>query len=106
MSDDHEALLASWKRTADHLNAAQAQLPNLSNVELSPTREYLAHNELGLAFDCLVDLGHSLELPLAYWQHLDRAACEMQLYSAGADTHHKASAETCRLHLEAESGTK
>ncbi|OLZ65570.1 hypothetical protein AV521_31440 [Streptomyces sp. IMTB 2501] len=27
-----------------------------------------------LAFDCLVDLGDDLDPPLAFWQHLDRAA--------------------------------
>ncbi|MFF3036042.1 MafI family immunity protein [Streptomyces rubiginosohelvolus] len=33
----------------------------------------MEHNELGLAFDCLVDLGDDLDLPLSFWRHLDRA---------------------------------
>lgn len=106
MTDDRAALRASWHRTAGHLNAAQAQLPNLPNIDLSPTREYLEHNELGLAFDSLVHLGHNLDVPHSYWQHLNRAAHEMRLYSAEADSDHQASAHICRLHLQAESSTE
>ncbi|MFE7112901.1 MafI family immunity protein [Streptomyces sp. NPDC057600] len=50
----------------------------LPSVDLSATLEFLEHNELGLAFDCLVDLGDDLDLPLAFWQHLDRAAREIR----------------------------
>ncbi|WUO85558.1 hypothetical protein OG436_39625 (plasmid) [Streptomyces caniferus] len=43
--------------------------------------EFLQHNELGLAFDCLVDRDGDLAPPLSLWQHLDRAAREMRLYN-------------------------
>ncbi|WP_135237097.1 hypothetical protein [Nocardia sp. CS682] len=66
MGADHAALSASWKRAAGHLNAAEAHLANLPGDGLSPPREFLEHNELGLAFDCLVHLGHILDLPLSY----------------------------------------
>ncbi|MFI7002360.1 MafI family immunity protein [Nocardia sp. NPDC050175] len=104
MTDDQAALRASWDRTAGYLDAAQTLLSDLPNVDLSPTREFLEHNELGLAFDYLVYLGHDLDVPQSYWQHLDHAAHEMRLYSPEADKDHRASAEICRLHLEPESG--
>jgi hypothetical protein len=55
----------------------------------------------GLAFDCLVDLGDDLDLPLTFWQHLDRAAREMWLYSAALHTPHLTAAHLCRRHLTA-----
>ncbi|MDN3057031.1 MafI family immunity protein [Streptomyces sp. SRF1] len=66
-------------------------------------REWLDHNELGLAFDDLVDLGHDHELPLAFWQHLDEAAREMNLYSSVLDKPHLTSADLCRRHIAAAS---
>ncbi|MET9611115.1 hypothetical protein ABZZ17_39595 [Streptomyces sp. NPDC006512] len=43
--------------------------------------EFLEHNELELAFDCLAELGDDLDLPLSFWRSLDRAARETRLYS-------------------------
>ncbi|GHF56658.1 hypothetical protein GCM10010218_42500 [Streptomyces mashuensis] len=79
MTPDREALRAGWARTRVHLDAALVHLASLPDADLSATREFLAHNELGLALDCLVDLGDDLDLPPAFWQHLDRAAHEMGL---------------------------
>ncbi|WP_431329740.1 MafI family immunity protein [Streptomyces sp. IPPR8] len=80
MTHDREALQASWNQTRDHLDAARAHLTRLPDIDLSATLSLLEHNELGLAFDCLVDLGDDLDLPLSFWQHLDRAAREMRLF--------------------------
>ncbi|MGW1411529.1 hypothetical protein [Streptomyces sp. NPDC002403] len=55
-----------------------------------------APNELGLAFDCLVDLGDDLELPLPFWQHLDGAAREMRLYSDALHKPHLTAADLGR----------
>ncbi|MFE3194934.1 MafI family immunity protein [Nocardia sp. NPDC059240] len=98
MTDDRAELMASWTRTTRHLNAALAELSDIPGAKQSHAREYLEHNELGLAFDCLVHLGDDLELARSYWQHLDRAAHEMRLYSPEADKYHQASARICRLH--------
>jgi hypothetical protein len=49
-------LQESWARTTNRLGAARAQLrpdaPGLRDYD-----DYLAHNELGLAFDVLVEIG-------------------------------------------------
>ncbi|MFG5717774.1 MafI family immunity protein [Streptomyces murinus] len=103
MTVDREALQTSWNRTRNHLDAARGHLTGLANIDLSATLEFLEHNELGLAFDCLVDLGADLDLPLIFWQHLDRAAREMRLYSATLHTPHLTAADLCRRHLAAAS---
>lgn len=103
LTDDREALQASWNQTRDHLNAARAHLIRLPDIDLSATLELLEHNELELAFDCLVDLGHDLDLPLSFWQHLDRAAREMRLYSDALHKPHLTAADFCRRHLAAAS---
>ncbi|MFF4576447.1 hypothetical protein [Streptomyces sp. NPDC001410] len=41
------------------------------------------------------------ELPLAFWQHLDEAAREMNLYSAALDKPHLTSADLCLRHIAA-----
>ncbi|MER6982314.1 hypothetical protein [Streptomyces carpinensis] len=87
---DREALQASWNRTRGHLDAARARLMGLPSVDLSATLEFLEHNELELAFDGLSD---DLDLPLAFWQHLDRAAREMRLCSDALHTPHLTAAD-------------
>ncbi|MFJ3762822.1 MafI family immunity protein [Streptomyces sp. NPDC090080] len=99
MTVDREALQSSCNRTSGHLDAARFHLTGLVNIDLSATLEFLEHNELELAFDCLVDLGDDLDLPLAFWQHLDRAAREMRLYSDALHTPHLTAADLCRRHL-------
>lgn len=103
MTDDREVLQVSWTRTRDHLDAARAHLAGLPGVDLSATLEFLEYNELGLAFDCLVDLGGDLDLPLTFWQHLDRAARAMRLYSDALYKPHLTAADLCRRHLAAAS---
>ncbi|MFJ9539181.1 MafI family immunity protein [Streptomyces sp. NPDC101225] len=101
MTVDRGALQSSWNRTRGHLEAARVHLTGLRNSDLSATLEFLEHNELGLAFESLVDLGGDLDLPLAFWQHLDRAAREMRLYSDALHTPHLTAADLCRRHLAA-----
>lgn len=103
MTVDREALQAGWKQTRGHLDSARAHLTGLPDIDLSATSEFLEHNELGLAFDCLVDLGDDLDLPLVFWRHLDRAAREMRLYSDALRTPHLTTADFCRRHLAAAS---
>ncbi|MEU1616379.1 MafI family immunity protein [Streptomyces sp. NPDC005722] len=103
MNDDRESLQVSWNRTRAHLAAAQDQLAGLPNLDLSTTVEFLDHNEFGLAFDCLVDLGYDLNLPLIFWQHMDRAAHEMRLYSQALHEPRLTGADLCRRHLAAAS---
>ncbi|WP_060905042.1 MafI family immunity protein [Streptomyces scabiei] len=103
MTVDREALQSSWNRTRGHLDAARLHLTGLPDVDLSATLEFLEHNELGLAFARLIDLGVDLDLPLAFWRHLDRAAREMRLYSDALHTPHLTAADLCRRHLAAAS---
>ncbi|EWS92431.1 hypothetical protein SSIG_02943 [Streptomyces filamentosus NRRL 11379] len=104
MTEDREALIASWKRTRAHLDAARAYFAPLPGINLSTTLEFLEHNELGLAFDCLVHLADDLGLPLGFWQHMDRAAREMRLYSDEPHMPHRKAADSCLRHLAAASG--
>ncbi|MGW6689953.1 MafI family immunity protein [Streptomyces sp. NPDC054961] len=103
MTVHREALQASWNQTRGHLDAARAHLAVRSDVDLSETAEFLEHDELGLAFDCLTDLGDDLNLPLGFWQHLDRAARAMRLYSDALHKPHLTAADLCRRHLAAAS---
>ncbi|WP_103513214.1 MafI family immunity protein [Streptomyces sp. SM13] len=103
MTDDREALMASWKRTRAHLDAARAHLVRLPGIDLSTTTDFLEHNELGLAFDCLVHLADDLGLPLGFWQDMDRAAREMRLYSDEPHLPHRKAADSCLRHLAAAS---
>jgi hypothetical protein len=66
MTVDREALQASWHRTRGHLDAALTHLADQPDIDPSATLEFLEHNELGLTFDCLVDVGYDLNLPLAF----------------------------------------
>lgn len=61
----------------------------------------LSHNELGLAFDCLVDLGDSSVLGRSFWEHLDLAAREMGLYGRVLHTPNLASVDLLLRHLAA-----
>ncbi|WDO07611.1 MafI family immunity protein [Streptomyces murinus] len=103
MTVDRGAVQASWNRTRNHLDAARIHLTGLANIDLSATLEFLEHNELELAFDCLVDLGDGLDLPLTFWQHLDRAAREMGLYNDSLYKPHLTAADFCRRHIAAAS---
>ncbi|RPK81888.1 MULTISPECIES: MafI family immunity protein [Streptomyces] len=103
MTYDREELQASWKRTRAHLDAARAHLMHRPGIDLSTTREFLEHNELGLAFDCMVHLADDLDLPLSFWQHMDRAAREMRLYSDAPNTPHRKASASCLRHLAAAS---
>ncbi|WP_411096317.1 MafI family immunity protein [Streptomyces sp. 020-2-3H-GM] len=103
MTVDRQAPQASWNRTRGHLDAARVHLTDLSDIDLSATDEFLEHNELGLAFDCLVDFGDDLDLPLAFWEHLDQAAREMRLYSDALHKPHLTAADLCRRYVAAAS---
>ncbi|MEV6979408.1 MafI family immunity protein [Kitasatospora sp. NPDC093806] len=103
MTVDPGALQAGWHRTRRHLDDARAHLAGHAGIDLTATLEFLQHNELELAFDCLVDIGDALDLPLAFWQHLDRAAREMRLYSDALHKSHLTAADLCRRHLAAAS---
>jgi hypothetical protein len=71
------SLTASWQRTREHLERAMQALggPAPADVE-----EYLAHNELELASDCLLDVAESFRaLPTGFWTALGKAYAEMGL---------------------------
>ncbi|MER7806377.1 MafI family immunity protein [Streptomyces sp900116325] len=103
MTVDRAELQAGWNRTLGHLDAARVHLTGLPNTDLSATLEFLEHNELELAFDCMVDLGDDLDLSRTFWQHLDRAAREMRLYSEALHKPHLTAADLCRRHVAAAS---
>lgn len=73
-------LQASWTRTTAHLGAAR-DLLHLDAATHRSVIEYLAHNELGLALDVLVDACEQAEgaQPAAVWASLRAAVDEMQI---------------------------
>ena len=86
MPDD--ALEQSWNRTSAHLERAHALVasPNANVRKLSAEyREYLDHNELGLALNTLETIGEQIDPPIEYWSHLENAALEMRLSDRVAD---------------------
>ncbi|MFD5621307.1 MafI family immunity protein [Streptomyces yangpuensis] len=103
MTLDRGALQAAWNQARRHLEAARTRLTELPDLDLSATLEFLEHNELELAFDCLTDLGDDLDLPLGFWQDLDLAARQMRLYSDALHKPHLTAADLCRRHLAAAS---
>jgi hypothetical protein len=94
--------MATGILTRGHLDA-RAHLAGRPEIDLSTTLECLAHNEPGLAFDCLVDLGNDPDLPLAFWRALDRAAREMRRYSDALHKPRLTAADLSRRHLAAAS---
>jgi hypothetical protein len=72
-------LQESWARTTNRLGAARAQLrpdaPGLRDYD-----DYLAHNELGLAFDVLVEIGWAEKAKQDFWISLASAGAEMDLH--------------------------
>ena len=85
-----------WIKVRAHLEAAVGHLPEPPRSRdragsLEGYREFLAHNELGLAFDELELLGTANDVPDAYWRELAAAALLMKLDSR---------AELCRSRIE------
>jgi hypothetical protein len=73
----------SWAVTRKHLTEAIQYLPEELQTEekLKNYNEYMAHNELELSLDALIDLVEEITLPIqaAFWKHLQAAAVEMKL---------------------------
>jgi hypothetical protein len=79
-------LIKSWEITETLLERARNALPappaqhEQGAAELlTQYREFLEHNELGLALDVLEDLGHLISARGAFWRDLERAAENMGL---------------------------
>ena len=69
--------MESWRRTEQHLVRARDMLGEERNLPWFD--EWLAHNELGLAFDVLVEAGDSAAAPRDFWDTVKAAANEMDL---------------------------
>lgn len=74
----------SWRITQQYLEQAIAHFPDDAPSEcedgsLAGCRDYMQHNELGLAFDELNALGQANSVPQAYWRSLLAAAENMKI---------------------------
>jgi hypothetical protein len=67
-----DELQRSWQITRQHLDAARSQLPK-------EYEDWLAHNELELAFDELEGIGLEVTCNHAFWSELLAAAENMSL---------------------------
>jgi hypothetical protein len=79
-------LIARWKATTALLRRARHALPaplpphEQAYAGLSAQlEEYLEHNELGLALDTLMELGHLATPRGGFWRDLERAAEMMDM---------------------------
>ncbi|MDQ3642101.1 MAG: hypothetical protein M3450_11740 [Actinomycetota bacterium] len=77
-----EDLARSWERSAAALEEVRRSLTDPGAAELAPYREFLEHNELGLALDTLVDVAEAQRVPVATWRALAAIAAEMDLGTA------------------------
>jgi hypothetical protein len=73
-----------WGKVQVHLEAAARLLPKHPRVgddggTIENYRNFLAHNELGLALDELEALGEANEVSESYWRELASAADLMEL---------------------------
>lgn len=94
-----DELLASWRRTQSHFERALGSLTSTDDEALAWYRGFLEHNELGLAFDVLVELVERQRAPRGAWEALRQAADEMEL---GADHEvHGGSRRRVEAHLSA-----
>jgi hypothetical protein len=78
--------IARWRATAGYLKIARHALPAptpehaQAYADLSKAYEdYLEHNELGLAFDVLEEMGHLAHPRGGFWRNMERAAGIMNL---------------------------
>ena len=79
-----EKLLENWRITERYLKQAIALLPTDAVLEcedgsLEGCRNWIRHNELGLAFEDLDALGKVNAVPRQYWMALRNAAENMGL---------------------------
>ena len=77
-------LRAPWAITLRHLAASQFYLPASfaaegPNAAWAPVKDYLHHNEFGLALDEAIELGAECSAPREYWTELLLAAENMSL---------------------------
>jgi predicted Zn-dependent protease len=79
---DREELTRSWEITRGHLAEARAALvdPRSDDSALREYEDYLGHNELELAMDCLMEAGEVCKATPEFWQALARAAANMGLH--------------------------
>jgi hypothetical protein len=76
-------IVKSWKITETLLERARRALSARDERQyaalLSRYREFMEHNELGLALDILEELGHLVSARGGFWRDLERAAENMGL---------------------------
>jgi hypothetical protein len=68
-----------WEAATGHLEVARHALPDPDEAKLGLYREYLDHNEQGLAFECLAYAAESQGAPREAWASLLLAAESMEL---------------------------
>lgn len=91
---------ASWEQARSLLDAARQLLPDPGGDGIADYLDYAVHNELGLAFDVLVEVGASQHAAKPFWKAARGAAQAMAL--SATDATHSRSVETVRAWLERE----
>jgi hypothetical protein len=92
---DRKDLEKSWRQTKSHVEAAREQHPeDVADSEvgwsIQKYEEWLAHNELGLAFDELEGLGNGNNFGRGFWLELHGAAENMGLLDKATRCQEKA----------------
>ena len=86
----------SWKRSKDFLLKAKSfvlfnLLDEIQMQTIKDFDEFIKHNELGLAFEQLIFLSETINLPIEFWKEMFLAAKEMKLEDE---------AKKCKLYLK------
>jgi hypothetical protein len=88
----------SWERARSLLAAAHQRLSDPEGNGVADYLDYADHNEFGLAFDVLVEVGDSQRAAKPFWEAVQRAAQAMALSTT--DAAHGRSVQTVREWLE------
>ena len=94
MSDDRSEW---WEATTGFLDDARRALTDPDDIKLSLYGGFVEHNELGLAFDSLVDVAETQGAPRDVWEALLAAADSMRLVES--DAVHGVALRRVRQHL-------
>ena len=69
----------TWEAAKRYLEDARSALPDADETKLGPYREYLDHDEIGLAFECIVRAAEAQRAAREVWKQLSLAAESMQI---------------------------
>ena len=77
--EEKKALFAKWDRVGGYLRTALSTLKNPEKEEVEKIEEWLEHNELGLAYEDLIELRKTCSAENVFDENMELVAKEMEL---------------------------